>query len=141
MAQKVLYLLLLLGAILSGIGVVLFFQHHECYAQTPYYGPTSPVEGLIPLEIQIYDDPELNGVTIQDASFDGQQIPLKPSGVHGFRGGGSFKKAPGSYDLIWTVHRGKNDWPRTVQQKQKVRVKPNDVWIQIAIHGEKLTVL
>jgi len=141
MAQKILYLVLLLGAALFGVGVVLFFQHQVCFAQTPYYGPTSPVEGVIPVQIQIFDDPELGGVKIEEASFNGQTIPLKPSGVRGFRGGGSFKQAPGRYDLIWTVSRGGKDWPRTVQHKEKVSVKQNDVWIQVAIHGEKVTVL
>ena len=141
MAQKVLYLLLLIGAALCGIGVVLIFSHQTCYAQTPYYGPTSPVSGVIPVEIQIYDDPELGGVAIEEVIFDGRQIPLKPSGIRGFRGGGNFKLAPGSYDLIWTVSRSGSGWPRTARQKHKVRIQQNDVWVQISIHGEQVTVL
>ena len=141
MAQKVLYFVLLLGAVLCGISIVLFFQHQDLYAQTQYFPPSLSSGKLIPVEIQIYDDPELGGVTIQDVSFDGQQIPLKPTGVYGFRGGGSFKKASGSYDLVWTIQRPGNDWPRTVQKKQKVIIKGNDVWVQISIHGENMTVL
>lgn len=141
MARKVLYLVLLLGAALSACGVVFFFQHHAIYAQTPYYGPTSPVAGLIPIEIQIYDDPELGGVTIQEVIFNGRQIPLKPSGIRGYRGGGSFKLSPGSYDLSWTVSRKTHEWPNTVKHTQKVRIAQNDVWVQIAIQGESATVL
>lgn len=75
MTRKVLNLLLPLGAVLCKIGIVLLFTHQICYAQTPYYGPTSPVEGVIPVEVQIYDDPELGGVAIEEVSFNGRQIP------------------------------------------------------------------
>ena len=141
MAQKVLYLLFWVGAVLCGIGVILFFNQRVCYAQTPYYGPTSPVEGLIPVQIHVYDSPELGGMTIEEASFNGQDIPLKPSGIRGFRGGGSFRQAPGNYDLNWTVSRPGNDWPRTVKHKQKIRINQNDVWVQIEINGDTATVM
>jgi hypothetical protein len=141
MAQKILYLLVLLGAVLCGVGVILFFNHRVCYAQTPYYGPTSPVEGLIPVQIHIYDSSELGGVTIEEASFTGQSIPLKPSGLRGFRGGGSFRQAPGSYDLIWTVSRTGTDWPRMIKHKQKIRINKTDVWVQIEINGETASVM
>jgi len=141
MAKKALYLLLMLGAALCGIAIVLFFSHQSCYAQTPYYGPTSPISGLVPIELQIFDDPELGGVAIEEAIFNGRQIPLKPAGLRGFRGGASFKLAPGSYDLIWTVSRPENSWPRTAKHKQKVSIQKNDVWVQVAIHGEHASVL
>lgn len=140
MARKVFHLLMVLGAVLCVMGTGLFIRH-LCYAQTPYYGPTSPTTGLIPIQIQFYDDPSLGGVTIEEASFDGQEIPLKPSGIRGYRGGGSFKKAPGSYELLWTISRPGTDWPRTVQHQQIIDIKEGDVWVQLAIHGETATIL
>ncbi len=136
MTQRILHLLLVIGAALFGVSVVLFFMQHAVYAQTPYYGPNSPVPGLIKVEIQIYDDPELGGVRIEEVSFHDQLISLKPAGIRGFRGGGNFQVPPGNYKLIWRVSRGKNDWPRTIRHEQKVRVSSQDVWIQISFHGE-----
>lgn len=135
MAQKVLYALLLFGAALFGVGVILFFTQNSCYAQTPYLGPKYSTEGMIRVDVQVFDDPELGGATIVEASFDGRSIPLKPTGIHGYRGGGGFKKVPGSYDLSWTVSPGGDGWPRTTRHHQKVPIQSNDNWVQIVIQG------
>jgi hypothetical protein len=136
MAQKVLYALLLIGAALFGVGVILFFTQNSCYAQTPYFGPNYPVEGMIRVDVSVSDAPELDGVKITDASFDGQSIPLKPAGIHGYRGGAGFKKPPGNYDLIWIVSKAGSTWPRTVRHQQKVRIRSSDSWVQVVIEGE-----
>ena len=107
----------------------------------PYKGPTSPVPGLVRVEIQVNDDPELGGVTIADVSFNGKTVALKPAGVRGYRGGVSLQVPPGEYDLIWHVSRGKKaGWPSTVEHKQKVKVGQRDVWVQITIQGEKASI-
>jgi hypothetical protein len=141
MAERFLKLLLLLGAALFAVGVVLFFIEHPCYAQSTYYGPKAPVPGLVKVEITVYDDPELGGVAIEEASFNNQSIVLKPAGIRGYRGGGSFQVQTGNYKLTWRVSRLKKDWPRTIRHEQKIVVSAKDVWIQIAIHGEKVDVL
>ena len=141
MVQRILQALVLFGAILFGCAVVLFFKQHPCYAQSTYYGPTSPVPGLIKIEIQIYDDPELGGPKIVEVQFHNQQIALKPPGVRGYRGGASFQLEPGSYDLIWRVSSSTFTWPRTVKHQQKIQIGPRDVWVQIAIHGNAAAVL
>lgn len=140
MAQRVLQFILIVGAALFGVGVVLFFAQNT-FAQTTYYGPTSPVPGLVKVEIHIYDDPSLGGVTIESASFNNQAIILHPAGIRGFRGGGSFQVSPGTYKLVWAISRGKNDWPRTVRHEEKIQIKATDTWVQISIQGEKATFL
>ncbi len=141
MVQRLLQTLVLIGAILFGCAVVLFFKHNPCYAQSTYYGPTSPVSGLIKVEIQIYDDPELGGPKVAEVQFHNQQLSLKPAGVRGYRGGGSFQLQPGSYDLTWRVSGSEGTWPRTVKHQKKIKVESSDVWIQIAIHGSTAAVL
>ena len=141
MEHRILQTLVFVGALLFGCAVVLFFKQNTCYAQSTYYGPTSPVPGLIKVEIQIYDDPELGGAKIEEVLFHNQQISLKPPGVHGYRGGGSFQLEPGSYDLIWRVSSSTIAWPRTVKHQQKVQVGTRDVWVQITIHGNSAAVI
>jgi hypothetical protein len=141
MAQRILHLILLVGAALFGTGVILFFMLNPCNAQTPYYGPTSPQSNLIKVDIQIYDDPDLGGVRVEEASFNGQSIMIKPPGLHGFRGGGGFQVKPGSYRLVWVVSRMSTDWPRTIRHEQKIQVKQGDVWIQVSIHGNRVDIL
>jgi hypothetical protein len=142
MGQKILHLLIYLGAVLFVLGVALFFKNHACYAQTPYYGPSSPVPGLIRVEIQAFDDPDLGAVKMDEVIFNGKQIPLKPAGIHGFRGGAHFQVSPGSYDLIWSVSRDcQSCWPRTVRHKQKVQIKKGMTWVQITIQGENATIV
>jgi hypothetical protein len=141
MTSKLFQFRLWFGAALFGISLFLFFQSHHCCAQTSYYGPKSSVPGLVRIEIQIYDDPELDGVKLQEVRFNGQLIKLKPPGVHGYRGGGSFQLAPGNYELIWVVAREKKDWPRTVEHREKVRIDPSNVWVEITIEGETAKIL
>jgi hypothetical protein len=141
MAQRIIQFILVLGAVLFGTALFFYFSQHSLYAQMQYFGPTSPVPGLVKVEIQIYDDPDLGGVTMQEVIFNEQSIPLKPVGIHGYRGGGSFQEKPGTYKLVWKVARTKNDWPRTVRHEQKIQVMVKDVWIQISLQGEKIEVL
>jgi hypothetical protein len=141
MGQKFLHIIFYLGALLFAIGTA-FFWKNTCSAQTPYYGPTSPVAGLIKVEIQVYDDPDLNGVKVEEVIFDGKNIPLKPVGIHGFRGGGNFQVKAGSHLLIWRISKGsKAPWPRVVQHQQKVEIREGNDWVQITIQGEQATIV
>jgi len=103
-----------------------------------YLGPTSPQNSeLVKVEIIIQDSPELGGVKIDSASFNGQNIPLKPSDINGYRGGASFQLPPGKYKLKWVVLRDKVQWPRKVTHESTVTISPKDSWIQISIKGEE----
>lgn len=141
MARRILQVILLLGAALFGAGVVLFFLQNPIYAQTTYFGPTSPQPGLVMVDVQIFDDPSLGGVKIEEVVFNGQMIPLKPAGIHGLRGGGGFQLRPGTYKLSWKVSRISKDWPKTISHQEKIVVQSNDTWVQVEIHGEKSQIL
>ncbi|MBF8262741.1 MAG: hypothetical protein HW387_406 [Parachlamydiales bacterium] len=141
MTQRILQLILLVGAALFGVGVVLFFMQNPCHAQTPYYGPSSSKSGFVKVEIQVFDDPSLGGLKIEEASFNGQTIEIKPPGLHGLRGGGGFQVRPGSYLLKWVVSRSRQEWPRTVRHERKIQVNSSDVWIQVAVHGDEVQIL
>lgn len=153
---KFFQLLLLLGTSLSLLGTFLFVREKAQTDSTPlhqsqglltsntYFGPTAPVPGnplLIKVEILIRDSPELGGLTIQSAEFNGQSIPLKPRDIFGKRGTGSFQVAPGTYTLRWVVQRDKIAWPRTIAHEEQVTIDPKDQWVQVSIEGETATIL
>lgn len=112
-------------------------------AQNTYFGPTSPVPGnpkLVRVQVIVRDSPEPAGLQIVSVTFDGQRIPLKPRGVFGDRGEGSFQVPPGKYRLKWVVNRDRIAWPRQVTHEEIVHVSPRDLWIQILIVGEEASI-
>lgn len=112
-------------------------------AQNTYFGPTSPLPGnptLIQVEILIRDSPDLGGVQIESASFNGQQIPLKPRDIFGNRGSASFQVPPGKYSLEWTVQKDAIRWPRTITHTEEVHIDKRDLWVQIAIEGDEASI-
>ncbi|MCC6127604.1 MAG: hypothetical protein IT584_00150 [Chlamydiae bacterium] len=111
--------------------------------QNTYFGPTSPVPGnpqLIRVEVIINDDPIPGGLQIEEVRFNNTKIPLKPRGVNGFRGQGSFQLSPGKYKLAWKLNRDKFAWPRTVSHEQIVNLDSRDLWVQITIEGEDASI-
>lgn len=136
----------LFGAAL--LGVTSVFQRHSrempgLLAQNTYLGPTEPgynSESLIRIEIIVQDSPELGGVRILEASFDGHNIPIKSPDIYGHRGVASFQLMPGTYKLRWTVKRDAYIWPRTVQHEELVHVSPRDLWIQITVEGDNAAI-
>lgn len=148
--------LLIFGTSLSLFGIFLFVRDKMQTNSAPlhqstglltsntYFGPTAPVPGnplLIKVEILIRDSPELGGLTIQSAEFNGQSIPLKPRDIFGNRGTGSFQVAPGTYTLQWVVQKDKIAWPRTITHEEQVTIDPRDQWVQVSIEGEKASIL
>lgn len=105
-----------------------------------YLGPKSPEKGLIRVEVLVQDSPELGGLKIDSASFNGESIPLKPSDVNGYRGGASFQVPPGVYKLIWVVLRDKTYWPRKITHESTVSVSSKDTWVQVSIQGEEASI-
>ncbi len=137
------------------MGVLLYFQGKRyplstvdrycsgLIAQNTYMGPIQPIPGnphLIRVEVLVRDSPELGGVQIQNVQFDGQTVPLKPRDIFGQRGQASFQLPPGKYTLKWVVQRDKVKWPRTVRHEEEVNIDPRDLWIQIAIDGEEVSI-
>lgn len=115
----------------------------EFLAQNTYFGPKEAVPNnaeLIRIEVIIQDSPQLGGVRIEQASFDGHNIPMKTPDIYGHRGTASFQVMPGQYKLRWTVLRDTQVWPRTVDHEEIVHVSPRDLWVQITIEGEKATI-
>lgn len=113
------------------------------YAQNTYFGPKSPPVGnpqLVRVQVLVHDSPEAGGLQIQEAVFNGQSIPLKPRGIYGIRGEGTFQVPPGTYKLSWIVKRDKFVWPRTVSHEETVTISPRDLWLQIEIQGETATI-
>jgi hypothetical protein len=152
--SRLLQLLALLGTALFLIAAIFIFRHSstlkvgqifdsELLVQNTYLGPTSPVPGnpqLIRVEVSFRDSPELGNVEIQNASFNGVPIPLKPRDVYGFRGKGSFQLPPGKYKLNWTVNRSKSAWPRTVPHEEIVTLDPRDLWVEVDVVGEEASI-
>ena len=112
--------------------------------QHTYFGPTSPpppqTPRLVQVQVELYDEKELGGLTIEKASFAGYDIPLKPSDVFGFRGKGGFQLPVGTYPIAWTVRKQRLIYPRTVSYKKTVTVKPLDQWIEVVITGSSMVV-
>lgn len=111
--------------------------------QNTYFGPTEAVPNssqLIRVEVLIQDSPQLGGVRITQASFDGHSIPMKQPDIYGHRGVASFQVLPGKYELRWTVKRDAYIWPRTVNHEEIVNVSPRDLWIQVTIEGDSASI-
>ncbi len=112
------------------------------FAQTTYYGPhtvgpTVPGQYVL-VEVLVYDDPSQDGLRPQEVIFNGQSIALKPRDIHFYRGGGSFKVAPGTYPLEWVVLRDKIVWPRTRTYKENITIDKSSMWVQVIIRGGQL---
>ncbi|MDE3055901.1 MAG: hypothetical protein KGI80_04320 [Verrucomicrobiota bacterium] len=113
------------------------------FAQYIYEGPTSPEpnsSSLIKVEIMVRDDPTTGVGEILSVTFAGEEIPLKPADIFGNRGAASFQLLPGKYQLVWVVQRSKRVWPRTITHRADVIVDPRDVWVQVLIQGEKVSI-
>lgn len=103
-----------------------------------YLGPTERVPGnpqFVKVQILVYDDPDPKGVKIESVTFDGSQIPLKPSDIYGFRGQASFQKKAGKYSISWVVKNSAPGWPREESHEEKLFLDPSDFWIQISVIG------
>ena len=131
------------------VGMVFCFNQDTaslCNAdivQNTYFGPKTPRTGnqiLVRVQILIHDSPDPSGVQISQVNFNGQNIPLKPRDVSGFRGEGSFQVPPGTYDLVWVVERDKLVWPRQIDHEEVVTISPRDLWIQLSIVGETVSI-
>ena len=134
--------LTVIGTALFFISTLLFFKS-ELIAQNTYLGPTSRGQGnskLIRVEISVNDDPKLGGVEINDVRFNNTSIPLKPRDISGFRGQGSFQLPPGKYKLNWSVNRDKSAWPRSVSHEELVTLDPRDLWVQILVVGDEVSI-
>lgn len=141
---------LLLGAtLLAGACIVQVFRKQvsptaNLLAQNTYLGPTgtgSDHSQFIRVEVIVQDSPQLGGVRIQQASFDGHDIPMKtPPDIYGHRGVASFQVLPGDYKLLWTVKRDAYVWPRTVDHEEIVHVNPRDLWVQVTIEGDSASI-
>jgi hypothetical protein len=118
-------------------------QKQELLASYSYQGPTQAVPGnpkLVRIEVIVRDSPSAAGVQIQSVDLDGQGIPLQPRDIYGNRGTGSFQFPPGKYKLRWTVIRDRFLWPRTLNHEEVVTVDPRDLWLQIEIVGEEVSI-
>jgi hypothetical protein len=146
--QKVLKCLFFLGTGLCLLGIFLNkgqnlqradLPFENLTAQNTYLGPDHPLPGnpqLVRIQIMVYDSPEQGGLQMQQVEFYGQQIPLKPRDIYGFRGEGTFQVKPGTYKLRWTAQRDKFIWPRTLDYEETVTIDPRDQWLQITVKGK-----
>jgi len=119
------------------------FPAYSLFVQNTYMGPIQPIPGnpqLVRVEVLVRDSPEASGVQIQSVIFDGQAIPLKPRDIFGKRASASFQLSPGNYRLRWTVNRDKFAWPRSISHEEEVSLDPRDLWIQILIEGERVSI-
>lgn len=142
--------LLVLATLLCSLNLFLYLSpqkqtssQEKIISQSTYFGPTSSVPGnpeLIKVEVLIHDSPKLSGVQIQSVVFNGQAIPLKPRDIFGKRGEASFQLPPGTYSLRWTVQRDKLLWPRTLSFSEEVILDAKDLWVQILIEGEEVSI-
>jgi hypothetical protein len=150
--QKFFQFLLVAGTLLCAVGIFFSFQrkntlvsvYSTMVAQNTYLGPVRPIPGhpeLVRVEVEVHDSPELGGVQIESAEFNGQSIPLKPRDIFGNRGKASFQVPPGQYSLKWVVRRDKVLWPRTLSHEESVTIDARDLWVQISIKGESASIL
>ncbi len=142
-----------LGVFLGAGSLLFFFQnarwpllptdHLSASTSNTYLGPSRPPQpGQRIVQIQIYvrDSQEAGGVQIVSAQFDGKRIPLQPRDIYGNRGSASFQVSPGKYKLKWKVNRDQYTWPRTLTHEENVEISSRDLWLQITIEGNEVTI-
>ncbi len=121
--------------------LLMLFTHLTSQNTNTYLGPNQKLpQELVRIQVLVYNDPNPKGVTITNVEFDGQNIPLKPRDIYGYRGQASFQKRSGKYKLIWKVNRSDNEWPRTISHEEEVIISPRDLWIQITIIGNEASI-
>ena len=86
------------------------------------------------------DSADSAGPQLTRVEFDGRHIPLKPRDIHGNRGSGSFQVPPGKYKFRWTISRDRFAWPRNVDHEEEVTVSERDLWLQLQVEGEQVTI-
>jgi hypothetical protein len=143
------------GALLLAASSILFFTqgrsplspnnlNSETFlVSNTYFGPINPIPGnpkLVRVEVLIRDSEDLSGPQIVSVEFNKSNIPLSPRDIFGNRGSGSFQLSPGSYKLRWVTNQNKFTWPRNADHEEEVTISPRDLWIQIQIDGEKVTI-
>lgn len=150
--QRLIQTLVIFGTALTVFNILFYFSKQmnapdpsntPLLTQNTYMGPTTPIPGnpsLVRVEVLVRDSPELAGVQIQSVIFDEKEIPLKPRDILGKRASASFQLPPGSYLLRWTVEKDKIVWPRTISHEEMVTIDPRDLWIQILIEGEHVSI-
>jgi len=153
--------ILVCGSLL-GIGYAFLYCHQEAavltsslhetnasvnlsqqIASNTYFGPIKPAPGnsqLVRLEVLVRDSPEASGLQIVSVEFNNTNIPLKPRDIYGNRGNASFQVKPGTYPLQWVVNRDKFAWPRSVTHEEVVTVSPRDLWLEVSIEGETVSI-
>lgn len=112
-------------------------------ASFTYEGPTKHVPGqaqLVRIQVIVRDSPNLGGDQIQSVTFNNNNIPLQPRDIYGNRGKASFQVPPGKYTLHWVVQKSENTWPRNVINEETVTVDPRDLWLQIEIVGNVVSI-
>lgn len=142
--MKKVHFVLFLGALLSALNLMYLpaTKNNQLLAQT-YLGPKEfgPKNAeLIRVEILVKDSPDLSGLQIQNVSFNGVQIPLKPRDIFGKRGDASFQLPPGKYILRWTANRDTIVWPRVLRFEEEVNLDLRDLWVQVQIIGDQATI-
>ncbi len=146
--EKFFQFLIVFASVLTFLGIGQYFRKSEFtpdpfIAQSTYLGPKSRLQGnpyLVKVQIFVMDGPTPGGLQIGRASFDNENIPLKPRDIYGNRGGASFQVPPGVYKLQWVVNRDRFAWPRNTSHEEKITVSPRDGWIQVTIQGDTASI-
>ncbi len=148
--QNFIQTLFVLGISLVVLNLFFYFskspeniEPNTLLAQNTYMGPTEPIPGnpsLVRVEVLVRDSPALAGVQIRNVIFDQKEIPLKPRDILGKRASASFQLPPGNYTLRWTVEKDKVIWPRTTTHEEIITIDPKDLWIQILIEGDQVSI-
>ena len=140
--------------VLFGLGsLILFFKEQRfplfsldkltASTSNTYLGPNHPPkpgERIVQVQIYVRDSQKQGGVQIMSAEFDGKRIPLQPRDIYGNRGSASFQVSPGKYKLRWKVNRDQFNWPRSLSHEEKVEISPRDLWLQITIDGNDVSI-
>ncbi len=147
-AKRFLPLLFFLGSTTCVITLLVFClsfasQQDLLIASYSYQGPKNPVPGnpqLIRIELIVRDSPEAGGPQIKTVIFNDKEIQLKPRDIYGGRGTAGFQLSPGKYNLSWTVQRDLRVWPRFLTHEEEVTLDPRDLWLQIEIVGDDVSI-
>jgi hypothetical protein len=113
-----------------------------CQNSNYYLGPKSGSSNnqLVRIQLIMNDSPKNGGPQLLEVYFNDQSVPLKPRDIFGSRGQASFQLPAKSYSLKWKLQLDKENWPRTQTKQETIIIDPKDMWIQITIEGDKVTI-
>ncbi|MEM8629458.1 MAG: hypothetical protein AAGF04_05275 [Chlamydiota bacterium] len=93
------------------------------------------------LQITFQDPGNRAKIILRSASFQGENIRLRPRSPNGIRAILHKNLLPGSYILRWTVEKNGSQEITEKTQTRTIEIGPEDIWVDVLVEGERFILL